>query len=532
MSSSTLNDVESRTLTEGKEDLEAGLPDRHVSKEAISDQDITQVPRHPSLADQEQDGDSDESVIIVNWEGTDDPKNPRNWSFRKKWGAIAIVSAFTFISPIASSMVAPASAQIASEMGIRSSVVTAMTISVFILAYAIGPLFLGPLSEIYGRSRVLQIANMWFFAWNLGCGFAQNTAELIVFRFFAGLGGSAPLSIGGGVIGDLFHPQQRGQAIAIYTLAPLVGPTVAPVAGAWIAERSTWRWVFWATTIADACVQAMGLLFLKETYGPVLLERKAATIRASLSAEKRTHTRVRTVFESDDRNGRAILQRALTRPFAMFAREPILDLISIYTAFLYGLLYLFITTLPEIFQQTYHQPIGLAGLHYIALGLGLFTGAQIGARVLDRSYKYFTAKNGGVARPEYRLPQMMPATLILPAGLLLAGWTAQNHVFWFAPDVGIYLVGLSIILMNLSLQSYIIDTFTLFAASALAASTFLRSLAGFGFPLFAPAMFHSLGYGKGDTVLAAVAFALAPVPFFFWKFGERIRGMSKTAHKA
>ncbi|TFY58661.1 hypothetical protein EVG20_g8060 [Dentipellis fragilis] len=514
MSLSSPNDLESRTLNEGKEDLEAGLSDRHVSKEAVSDQEITQVPRQASLANQEQN--EDEFVIIVNWDGTDDPASPRNWSFRKKWGAIAIVSAFTFISPIASSMVAPASAQIASEMGITSSVVTAMTISVFILAYAVGPLVLGPLSEIYGRSRVLQIANMWFLAWNLGCGFAQNTAELIVFRFFAGLGGSAPLSIGGGVIGDLFHPQQRGQAIAIYTLAPLVGPVVAPVAGAWIAERSTWRWVFWATTIADACVQLMGLLFLKETYGPVLLERRAATIRAELSEDERAHTRVRTIFEGEDRDWKAILKRALTRPFAMFAREPILDLISIYTAFLYGLLYLFITTLPEIFQQTYHQPIGLAGLHYIALGLGLFTGAQIGARSLDRSYKYFTAKNGGVSRPEYRLPQMMPATLILPAGLLLAGWTAHNHVFWFAPDVGIYLVGLSIILMNLTL----------------AASTFLRSLAGFGFPLFAPAMFNALGYGKGDTILAAVALALAPVPVFFWKYGERIRGMSRTARKA
>jgi MFS family permease len=66
---------------------------------------------------------------------------------------------------------------------------------------------------------------------------------LIAFRFLAGLGGSAPLSIGGGVIGDLFDAEHRGQAIAIYSLAPLLGPVVGPVAGAWIAEKSTWRWV-------------------------------------------------------------------------------------------------------------------------------------------------------------------------------------------------------------------------------------------------------------------------------------------------
>jgi MFS family permease len=66
---------------------------------------------------------------------------------------------------------------------------------------------------------------------------------LLAFRFLAGLGGSAPLAIGGGVISDLFDAEHRGQAIAIYSLAPLLGPVIGPVAGAWIAEKSTWRWV-------------------------------------------------------------------------------------------------------------------------------------------------------------------------------------------------------------------------------------------------------------------------------------------------
>jgi MFS family permease len=82
-----------------------------------------------------------------------------------------------------------------------------------------------------------------FLVWNTACGFARNKNMLITFRFLAGLGGSAHLSIGGGVIGDLFDAEHRGQAISIYSLAPLLGPTVGPIAGAWIAEKSTWRWV-------------------------------------------------------------------------------------------------------------------------------------------------------------------------------------------------------------------------------------------------------------------------------------------------
>lgn len=123
-------------------------------------------------------------------------------------------------------MVAPAAASIAREFGMTSVVESQLTISIFVLAYAIGPLFLGPLSEVYGRIPVLQLANAFYFAWNLGCGFAQNQDQLIAFRFLAGLGGSAPLAIGGGVLSDCWKSEERGRAISIYSLAPLLGPAV------------------------------------------------------------------------------------------------------------------------------------------------------------------------------------------------------------------------------------------------------------------------------------------------------------------
>lgn len=98
-------------------------------------------------------------------------------------------------------MVAPALKVISQDFGISSTAVANLTLSIFVLAYAVGPLFLGPLSEVFGRVYVLQISNLFYFAWNLACGFAQNTPEMIVFRFLSGVGGSAPLAIGGGVLG-------------------------------------------------------------------------------------------------------------------------------------------------------------------------------------------------------------------------------------------------------------------------------------------------------------------------------------------
>ena len=146
---------------------------------------------------------------------------------------------------------------------------------------------------------------------------------------------------------------------------------------------------------------------------------------------------------------------------------------------------------------------------------------------------------------------MVPGTIFLPVGLFIFGWCAEKKVQWVATDIGLAFVGAGIVLNFQTIQTYVIDAFTLHAASAVAAVAFLRSLAGFGLPLFAPAMYDALGYGKGDTILACFAIvvgcpALALIfffargsrtesafhrPWFFWKYGETIRKKSRYAAK-
>ncbi|KAG6808458.1 hypothetical protein H0H92_004055 [Tricholoma furcatifolium] len=490
--------------------------------------------------------------IVVDWEGPDDPADPKNWAYRRKWAATIVVSSFTFISPVSSTMVAPAALNVAEDFGVTSETIVAMMTSVFVLGYAVGPLFLGPLSEIFGRSRVIQFANLFYLAWNLGCGFAKTKGQFIAFRFLAGIGGSAPLAIGGGVLGDVWRPEERGKAIAIYSLAPLLGPVMGPVCGAWIAQRSTWRWVvshqilsfvqveylrksqFWSTSIVDAAIQISGLFFLQETFAPLLLERKAAAIKKSMDLEKGQSRNVYTIYDKNgDRSWSSIFRKALVRPFLIFGQEQIAQLLGVYMAFIYGLFYLFLTNMPNIFEGTYGEKTSIAGLHYIALGIGLTLASQVNARYMDRIYRYYKTKNNGVGEPEFRLPSMVPGTIVLPAGLFLAGWAAEKKLHWIATDIGIAMIGGGMILLFQSIQTYVVDTFTLHAASALAAVSCLRSLAGFGFPLFAPAMFNALGYGKGSTVLACVSIVLGcPAPWLFWKYGKRIREKSKYAKKS
>ncbi|KAG8697087.1 hypothetical protein FRC08_006750, partial [Ceratobasidium sp. 394] len=343
-----------------------------------------------------------ETPRFVDWDGPSDPKNPRNWTFRHRWAATAVVSLFTFMSPLASSMVAPALPQIAEEFGLtQGSILESMTLSVFVLAYAVGPLIFGPLSEIYGRRWILQGSNVFFLAFNLACSRAQSSSQLLAFRFLAGLGGSAPLAVGGGTIADLWAPEERGMAMSLYSLAPLTGPAIGPVAGAWIAEKTSWRWVFYSTSIADAIIQIVGLWYLTETYAPTLLAAKAKQLRKSTGDET-----LHTAQEHKRRNvlTAAFIGSSLLRSIKFLCFDPIMAVMATYMAVIYGTMYLQLTTFASVWTTRYGESVGIAGLHYIFMGVGFTLGAQIGSRLLDRIYKHLKAKNNNVATPEMRLP--------------------------------------------------------------------------------------------------------------------------------
>lgn len=222
-------------------------------------------------------------------------------------------------------MVAPALNKIGQDLDIGSDIEKSLTLSIFVLAYAIGPLFLGPLSEIYGRVLVLQLSNLFFLAFNIGCGFAQTKSQLIAFRFMSGLGGSAPLALGGGVLSDCWRAEERGKSISIYSLAPLLGPAVGPVAGGFIALKSTWRWCFWSTSIVDAGIQGLGLIWLRETYAPKLLGIKARRLRKETG-----NADLHTEWEHPDRTLAKVLRSSLIRPFRLLGTQPIIQALAVY----------------------------------------------------------------------------------------------------------------------------------------------------------------------------------------------------------
>ncbi|KAJ3571950.1 hypothetical protein NP233_g3420 [Leucocoprinus birnbaumii] len=446
-----------------------------------------------------------------------DPANARNWSIGRKWTAVGIVSLYTFCSPLASSMMAPGLPEVAVKYNITNPTVIALTLSIFLFTFAIGPLIFAPLSEMYGRTWVLHIANIFTLAFSLGCAFSPTTGALVAFRFLSGFSGSAPIAIGGGSVSDLFAERDRASAMALFSLGPLIGPVVGPIAGGFIAQEIGVKWVFIVIACVCGFASVVGIPLLRETYAPVLRRRKL------LSADPEKVSKVDPSLPQPEGSLLYVLWINLERPFILLFRSLVCFMLSLYMAFQYGIFYLMFSTFAEFFSATYGFSPGIGGLAYLGLGVGFFAATIFGAKFADQIYHNLAAKNNGVGKPEMRIPALSFGSFFIPVGLFWYGWSAQAKIHWIMPIIGSGIFAFGMMTTFLPIQLYLVDTFT-YAASALAAASLFRSLLGFAFPLFGQQMYAALGEGGGNSLLAGLAIVLG-IPFPVWLYyrGEDIR---------
>ncbi|QPC71685.1 hypothetical protein HYE68_002437 [Fusarium pseudograminearum] len=454
---------------------------------------------------------------IVNWDGPDDPANPQNWSTGKKTVTVIIVSSVTFVTPLASSIFAPSIEQVMTEFHSTNSQVASFIVSVYLLGYCFGPLVIAPLSEMYGRLPLYHICNVLFVIFNVACALAPNLGGLIAFRLLAGLAGSCPLTIGAGSLADVISGERRGAAMSSWALGPLFGPVIGPVAGGYLSQAKSWRWSFWVVSILAGAITIMAFVFMRETYAYTILDRKTKKLRKETGNPKLRSALAKEISTKE------LFSMAMVRPTKMLLFAPIVTLLSLYMALVYGYLYLLFTSMPTLFVKEYHFSSGSVGLAYLGLGVGSLIGLVISGATSDPLVNYLTKKNGGERKPEYRLPLMAAACLIVPAGLFIFGWTAEKRTHWIVPIIGTSFLGLGMIIVFMCISVYLVDAYIEYAASAIAASTVLRSLFGALLPLAGGSMYKSLGYGWGTSVLGFVASAAIPLPLIFYKYGERIR---------
>lgn len=278
----------------------------------------------------------------------------------------------------------------------------------------------------------------------------------------------------------MFKAHERGKAMAIYSLLPLLAQILGPIIGGFLTEFASWRWSFYITSIVDAGIQIFGLLCLDESYTPVLLRRKKDRLL------KAGQTGLYTVHDFPNNSKLSMMKINMIRPIKLLTTQPIVQVLALYQGYLYGNIYILYASIATLWTHKYHEKLDIASLHYLALGLGTAFAAEVTTHLNDKLFRCLTQRNGGKGLPEFRIPIMIPATVILAIGLFWYGWSAEAHLFWLMPDIGVALFAAASYVCTISNNVYIVDTYGRYSASGLAATSMLRCLAGFAFPIFSP----------------------------------------------
>ncbi|KAF2008410.1 benomyl/methotrexate resistance protein [Aaosphaeria arxii CBS 175.79] len=474
-------------------------------------------------SDLETDGEPDfdnvnrsESECLVGWDDDNDPLKPSNWSNARKVKNIAPLVYCSFLTPLGSTMFAPAIEQVTKSFDSTNSLLSSFSVSVWILGYFVGPLFLAPLSEMHGRFPVYMVCNALFVVFNVATAVAPSLPALIVFRFLAGMFGGCPLVVGAGTLGDLIKPLNRGKVIALWSISVILGPIIGPIAGGYMGETVGWRWICWTLSIAAGFGAVVAFIFQEETYPLILLQRKAARLR------KETGDSSLRAAAKPERNAAQIFARSIIRPLRLLFLSPIVSLLSLYQGVMYGYLYLLFTTFPTVFRNRYGFSAGSIGLVYIGLGVGSGISVPIVGFVMDHTAKSVIRK-GRELNPEHRLIPLLPVCFCMPIGLFWYGWAAEAKTHWVVPILGTVFVGMGINTLIMCAMTYLIDAHPLYEASAAAAGAATRSLIGAVLPLAGTSMYEALGLGWGNSLLGFLALIMCPLPWFFYKYGGRIR---------
>ena len=468
---------------------------------------------------------TDEKHFIVDWDGDDDPMNPKNKTEARKWMVVIILAFGSYCVTNTSALYTTTYEGMNKEFG-TSRFVATLGLTTFVFGLGIAPMLLGPLSEFYGRRPIYIFAYTGFVIWLIPCAVAQNIQTMLIARFFDGLCGSAFLSVAGGTVGDMFTKETLQGPMLIYSASPFLGPATAPIMGGFINYYTSWRWSYYFLIIFAVVVLIAIAVFVPETYMPVLLRRKA-----QLKRKQTGDDRWKAPIEISDRSIFWTVVHSLYRPFLLLFFDPMCFNLCLFSSILLGILYLFFGAFPLVFESIYAFNLWQIGLTFLGLMVGMLT-AIASDPIWHKNYLRLLNKREREtgerkSEPEYRLPPAIFGSWFCVIGLFWFAWSIYASVHYIVPIIGTAFFGFGIILVFSGIFTFLVEAYPLYAASALSANSFARSSFAAAFPLFGVQMYEKLGYHWATTLLALLTLVMAPFPYVFFVYGKRLRGKSR-----
>ncbi|KAF3036594.1 hypothetical protein E8E12_007624 [Didymella heteroderae] len=322
--------------------------------------DATAEVKHIPEVELIADVATNDTAHVVAFEGEDDPEDPLNWSKFYNW-SMAIISFLSLVVNLAILLCAPARPSILVEFRSNNKLDATLLVSIWELGEVLGPLVVASLSETYVRLPVYHTANVLFVVFSIVVARSTSMGMLIAMRFLLGMS-VASTAINPCIVGDMFREEQRGKALSVMGIIPFIAPVVGPSIGGMISEALGWRWTFWLIAIIAVPLQVLLFVTFRETYRLRILEVKIAKLR-----KKTGNPRLRSKYEKEA-TARRLPVKTLLRPLKLLVHSPVVLLVGIVGGIAMSLVYVIITSLPDVYEQVYGFNKSVIELTYCGLG--------------------------------------------------------------------------------------------------------------------------------------------------------------------
>ncbi|KAF2120724.1 major facilitator superfamily domain-containing protein [Lophiotrema nucula] len=514
-----LRGIRTREGVFGGENTSQSSSETHVADEANTYNEAS-----GAIVDPEKGKDR----AVIDWFGPEDADNPQNWSVGKKFFVTFEICFLTFSVYIGSAIYSAGILDVEQKFGV-SQVAATLGLSLYVAGYGTGPIIWSPMSEIpyIGRNPVYITTLFVFVMFQIPTALASNFGMLLAFRFLTGFFGSPALATGGASITDMYAPRKQAYGLSVWGISAVCGPVLGPLVGGFAAQAEGWTWTIWEIMWLSGFCFVFLFFLLPETSSPNILYRRTRRMRKLTGNEKLT---CEPEIMAEQMTGKDIVMMMLVKPFTLNFTEPMVFLLNLYIALIYGLLYIWFESFPIVFVEMYGFNLGEEGLAFLGLLVGAFiTLICLFAWLYYHQEKQFD-ENGNI-QPEKRLIPAMVGGVFVPICLFWFGWSSRPSVHWIVPIIGSGFFSVAAFLLFQAVLPYLADAYPADAASVFAGNDLFRSAFGTGFPLFASAMYKNLGVAWASSTLAFLGIAFIPIPYVLYIYGKRLRMVSKHARK-
>ncbi|KAH8685708.1 major facilitator superfamily domain-containing protein [Tricladium varicosporioides] len=444
-------------------------------------------------------------------------ERPYEYKRSTKWFITFLVALAAAAAPIGSAIFLPALPQLSSDLH-TTPTVTNLSVAMYMLSMSIFPLWWSSFSERLGRRTIYLVSFAFFTIWNIVAAVSTSIGMLIVMRILGGGAAASVQAVGAGTIADIWEVRERGRAMGMFYLGPLMGPLLAPIFGGALSQAWGWRSTQWFQAIYGGVLFITLTLFLPETLAPKATPTPAPTLTNQGTDEKApttpplTRSSTRQSVQQKTKKFVKIFKMCIVDPLSVlvYLRFPAVAL-SVYLASItFGSLYILNISIQQTFsEKPYHYSVMILGLLYIPNSLGYLLASLFGGRWTDkimhreaRAANRYDENGKLVFIPEDRLREnAYLAAIMFPGALIWYGWTADKGVFWLVPMIANFFFGVGSMIVFGTITTMLTELMPRRSSSGVAVNNFVRNIFSCVGGVVAQPIISAIGNGWLFTIL-------------------------------